>query len=770
MKRTILSIITIILLGVQSTATQSATSDSLEDRLDLVETDERIPILLELVKLNHLQNPEKAIRFGEEAERLLNLYPDSEKLSLLKSRLGWVYLYRGEFERVLELANQAEQHAFETFHNENMARAKLLKGRTYRETDQFDHSLAVLDSALVLVEQSADSILRASILNEVGSVYRRKGDSPKALDYHTRALKLIENSGQKEILSSTYTHLGINHDIIGNYDEALNFHLQALRVREDLNDRRGVAASMTNLGILHQQIGQYEKAMEFYQEVLPIWRELEADGSLASTLNNIGTVQELMGNYQDARTYYEQAHEIWSEQGNLYSMTISLNNLGTIHRYLGDYEKAMEFKQKALQNHLQMGDNRGASGVLNNIALIYMDTGQPDSALASAKQSLDFAHETGSWRQILNAHELMSDIYEQTGDFQRALEQYKLYKAASDTLFNSDSQAVIAELQEQYRTRQQQQQIELLQHEREHQRLWFIIMAGGLTTALITFGFMYNRYKLNLRNRQKLHEAEMEKARLHAESVEAKTKLLDAENRRKTKELEDARQLQLSMLPASLPECKVAVVSAFMETAQEVGGDFYDMDLSDDEILTLCIGDATGHGTKSGLLVTAMKSLFNLMAFEQDLKTVFQRSSQALKKMNLPQLYMAFAMARLEKNTLTLIGAGMPPAHIYRAGTGTVETVNLKGMPLGSVPDYPYELKELEMNKDDVLLLLSDGYPELTNDEEEMLGYHRPAEILASSGHLHPDQIIEVFKKSASDWLGNKHPNDDLTFVVLKKS
>lgn len=768
MKRLLILLLLLTVYGVQSPRAQSAKSDSLEARLPLVEMNERIPILIELLELNS-RNPEKAFSYADEAKKLLGIYPDALQESLLNVQIGWTHYYLGEQDEALERANQAGQLALSISDPDNAARSKLLRGRIYRDTNQFDLALATLDSALVLTEKSG-GLLRSSILNEAGSVHRRLGDSPKALELHTEALELAETDGNQEALAATYTLLGINHDIIGNYDEALRYHLLSLDVKEELNDRRGMAASLTNLGILHQRLEQYPEALDFYEQALEIWKELDAKDPLASTLNNIGAVHELMEEYETARRYYEDAHEIWSETANPYDLSISLNNLGTIHQYLGDFDQALEFKQQVFDIHQELGNVRGSASVLRDIAIIYQETDQPDSAMVMAQRSLEYATESGSWQQIRNAHELISELYEDAGDYENALEHYRLFRAANDTLFNADSQSVIAELQEQYRTRQQQQEIELLQQERELQRLWFYLMIGGFATAFIVSGFLYNRYKLKVKNREKLHVAEIEKKQLAAENAEAKTKLLDAENRRKSKELEDARNLQLSMLPAALPECSNANIAAYMKTAAEVGGDYYDVDLQDDGTLTFCIGDATGHGTKAGLLVMAMKSLFNLTSREENLTDIMRRCSAAIKRMNLSQLYMAFAVGRLKGDTLELVGGGMPPALLYRCATGEVESIDLKGMPLGSVPDYPYALTSVSFCKDDVLVLLSDGYPELLNEKGEMIGYEKPAEILAKAGCAPIDSIIDHFREEADKWACNSTANDDITFVVVKRN
>ena len=78
-------------------------------------------------------------------------------------------------------------------------------------------------------------------------------------------------------------------------------------------------------------------------------------------------------------------------------------------------------------------------------------------------------------------------------------------------------------------------------------------------------------------------------------------------------ELEEAHQLQISILPDNIPVHPSAEIAWSMKTATEVGGDYYDYRISDSEKLTLILGDATGHGLQAGTLVTATKSLFQTM-------------------------------------------------------------------------------------------------------------------------------------------------------------
>ncbi len=83
-----------------------------------------------------------------------------------------------------------------------------------------------------------------------------------------------------------------------------------------------------------------------------------------------------------------------------------------------------------------------------------------------------------------------------------------------------------------------------------------------------------------------------------------KTKAILAENQRRAKELEEARTLQLSMLPKTVPSLPNLEIAVYMNPATEVGGDYYDFHVSNDGALTVAVGDATGHGLNAGIMVT----------------------------------------------------------------------------------------------------------------------------------------------------------------------
>ncbi len=243
---------------------------------------------------------------------------------------------------------------------------------------------------------------------------------------------------------------------------------------------------------------------------------------------------------------------------------------------------------------------------------------------------------------------------------------------------------------------------------------------------------------------------------------------LEAENEQRAKELEEARQLQLSMLPKHTPQLPHLEIAAYTNPATEVGGDYYDFHLADDGGLTVVVGDATGHGLKAGTVVTATKSLFKHLAPNPDVVEILRQSSLALKQMNLRSLYMALTLVKVKGYCLTFSAAGMPPILVYRASTRTVEELFIKGVPLGSVTDYQYRRRDLELSQGDVVVLMSDGFPERFNGSGEMLDYAKAGEVLVEIADRSPQEIIDRFIEVGEEWADGRPQDDDVTFVVLK--
>lgn len=245
-------------------------------------------------------------------------------------------------------------------------------------------------------------------------------------------------------------------------------------------------------------------------------------------------------------------------------------------------------------------------------------------------------------------------------------------------------------------------------------------------------------------------------------------KLLEADNERKTKELEEARKLQLSMLPDKLPDTDYYSLAAYMKTATEVGGDYYDYTISNGS-LNIVVGDATGHGTKAGIMVSTMKSLFVGDSGTSSIPDFFGKCSSIIKQMNLGNLFMSLMLWRFGKDTAVFASAGMPQVLVYKKNSGSVDELLVKSMPLGAALSFPYEENEINITSGDTLLLMSDGITELFDKNKKLLGLDRIKKVFEENAELNPQEIINIINSLIYRWAGEGPYNDDITLMVIKR-
>ena len=295
---------------------------------------------------------------------------------------------------------------------------------------------------------------------------------------------------------------------------------------------------------------------------------------------------------------------------------------------------------------------------------------------------------------------------------------------------------------------------------------WWKTKIAYLIYLIVFLALLYwvRRFELH-RREQKMIIRETE---LRFKATEAEKKVLQVENERKTKELEEARQLQLSMLPKVLPELPHLQLAAFMRTATEVGGDYYDFIVQKDGTLNIAFGDATGHGLQAGTMVTLMKGYFTSDSSKLSLQDFMNHCSRMIKEIKLGRILMSFCFMKIDKCKLYVTSAGMPPIYYYSNESKEVEEIVIQGMPLGAMRKFNYSLIEREIKSGDKILLLTDGLPEQMNDKEEMYDYPRVKENFKDFAENSPQDIINKLVASGDQWMHGAVQADDITFVVLE--
>ena len=241
---------------------------------------------------------------------------------------------------------------------------------------------------------------------------------------------------------------------------------------------------------------------------------------------------------------------------------------------------------------------------------------------------------------------------------------------------------------------------------------------------------------------------------------------IEAENDRKSEEMKQARAIQLSLLPKAPPDLPQFEIASHLETASEVGGDYYDFFPQDDGSLYVVAGDATGHGISAGMMVSMTKSALKALDVSSP-QLLLTQLNGVMRAVDLTRMQMALNVAHFAGDEVRLSSAAMPPAMLYRAARRDAEEILLPGLPLGAMSDPIYGLARLDFLPGDALVLLSDGLPELLDRREGVNGYDAVRDAVSRHGGGSAKALIDglVALISKSD-----HPlADDVTIVVVRR-
>ena len=131
-------------------------------------------------------------------------------------------------------------------------------------------------------------------------------------------------------------------------------------------------------------------------------------------------------------------------------------------------------------------------------------------------------------------------------------------------------------------------------------------------------------------------------------------------------------------------------------------------------------------------------------------------------------MYMTLRVLRIKDYFVEAAGAGMYPFMIYEKASSIVKEVESTGPPLGAFPQFNYTNNKFELSKGDIILLMTDGFTERFNINNEMIGDDKAKEILGEIAGESAGKIIERFVKECDVWGGDRPQDDDVTFVVIK--
>jgi serine phosphatase RsbU (regulator of sigma subunit)/Tfp pilus assembly protein PilF len=680
----------------------------------------------------------------------------------------------------------------------NKVQAIYLLTFEFNSTASFDSSLKYCNAELALTAKLLEGKLsererfvvqkgRAYGYNGLGLVGFYSGNYPEALKNHSLALEIRKNIGDKKGESVSYNNIGLVLFYQGNYPEALKTYFRALRLMDSIGYKKGMADCYGNMGSVYQEQGNTTEALKYQKLSLELYREVGDKQGVAGTYGNIGNIYQLLKNYPEALSYDLKCAAMMKETGDRQGQGIAYMNMGYLYMLVGDDVSAERQLNYASGLQEEIGDKQGLATTLANKGELYLKMHRFDDARKNYAAALRIAPEVGSKKDFAMIYTGLSRLDSATGDFKRALQDYKFARRYDDSLVNEDNirKTVQVRMQYDFDRKEAERQAELNKKDeeakekeklKEYRSFVIYVISGVLLISFASIAFvLFRRYRL--------------KQRL-SEELSLKNNIIERRNKDITDSIQYAFRIQQSILPRE---------AIFRETFRDhfvyyspkdvVSGDFYWLEVlhttpksgERSKVAVLGAIDCTGHGVPGALMSIVGNTLLNQTIKNPDINS----PADALNFLNreLPKNLksggaddtirdgMDMVLCTFNFNSKRLDFAGANNS-IYIVRNGALTELKGDKQPISSAADEDkkdFVNHSFDLLEGDCVYLFTDGLADqFGGPKGKKFKYKQLEELLIGNARLPLSEQKNALHTALENWKGDLEQVDDILVIGVR--
>ena len=374
----------------------------------------------------------------------------------------------------------------------------------------------------------------------------------KSIELSSKALSLSKSIDYQPGEAFACMNLAIANDIKGNAKVAINYFQRAIHLFRLENDLENLSYCYSQLGICYFSQYQYENADYYHQKAIKLCRKLHLEVDLANALVNQGITFTYQNKPREAEANFRQAIELYKKNNQLDGLGAAYNSLGKIYYDQKDFEKAIRYFERASENFKKYDNDYNLESAYLGLANCYVDQKQFGLAKEYSLKALKISQEIGAKEREVFAHEVLSRIYFEEGEYKKAYQSLNEYTILSDTIFNRGKSDALAEMQAKFEVKE----LKLKQHAEQENHQWQLLILGViifiiLLVSLLLFFLFRNNKRINTLLEQKyimtqanLEQKEFMMAEVHhrvKNNLQIISAILDLQSR----ELKDPESIEL---------------------------------------------------------------------------------------------------------------------------------------------------------------------------------------------------------------------------------
>ncbi len=587
---------------------------------------------------------------------------------------------------------------------------------------------------------------KVDAMNDMGNVYYYLDEYEKGEEILLKSMEMAKSINYQNGLGEGALTMGYIFLLKGQYSDALEKLTIGIEVFEAINNDNGLAQCYNVMGSINYMQENYEKALEYFEKALKYGDKITQSDSYV----NMSQIYMSLESFSEAKKFSEMALELGKENEDNYVIASSLDLLGQVLTHDSQFQSSLEKLFEALDLKESLQDDQGTSATLYYIGLNYKYLNQIDTALNYITQSYETAKSIGANEEMRLSLSELAKLHAIKEDYSTAFNFQTMFIEINEAMRNDKASKKIAEMENQLAQKIKEDQILMMEQEKEHSEMMFKIYVWAgifiLLMILLGAGAIYKRYT--------------EKKKAHAE-MEAKNHIIEQQKHvlleqkhvleEKNTEIMDsityAKRIQTAILPSDrffqekLPEAFV-----LYKPKDIIAGDFYWLEDTGNKIL-FAAADCTGHGVPGAMVSVVCNNALNRSVREFSLlnpakvldKTrelvieQFEKSESEVKD------GMDISICAFEKGNeiskLEWAGANNPIWIVRKISQGNLKAINLNEnelqefepnktegdynlfeikadkQPIGKyTKPYPFTSWSIEMKKEDALYVFTDGY------------------------------------------------------------
>ncbi len=443
--------------------------DSLENKLNQVQGEEQIDVMIRLGNDYSKIDPEKGLDYGLKA-------------AFLSKRMGNAK-YEGQ--------------------------AILLMGMASLYGGQNENALRYLNRALSHFEKNNFPELQTEAFLGIATLYESVNDNQNALKYLFSAQIINQRLGKKKRQVELHQRIGDISIKLNNYKQAYKEYsksLVLLKENELKNEQNLLAYTLSQTGFLFRNLGQINESIDAYQKALGIYNKLELPSNYAKSLTEIALSYQLMRKPDSALNYYSKALIQFQLQKDSLATIDILHNIGDVFFDKQQYLQAVASYNQSLQLAIKASDTPAQVASLVSISRCHSALADFPLSTEYLNRALKLAQKQNLSSSAAEVYKYLSRLYEAEGRFSQALEYHKLWSEIRDSLYIEEAGKSLTRIQILYDISQKERENEILRQNNEIQELQlykaryqgiiFISLALMLAALLILLGFyLYAKQK-----------------------------------------------------------------------------------------------------------------------------------------------------------------------------------------------------------------------------------------------------------------------------------